>query len=147
MARRSFAVEDGSLNTPAIVTSRARAYTDIDLLFKAKGNGDLYKKNDAAAVKQAVKNLIQTNFHEKPFAPYFGANLRNMLFELAGNDVDYIVQEDIKAAIANYEPRAEVVGIDVIARPDNNSIGVTLTFRVKNTDENVVLETSISRLR
>lgn len=147
MARRSFAVEDGSLNTPAIVTSRARAYTDIDLLFKAKGNGDLYKKNDAAAVKQAVKNLIQTNFHEKPFTPYFGANLRNMLFELAGNDVDYIVQEDIKAAIANYEPRAEVVGIDVIARPDNNSIGVTLTFRVKNTDENVVLETSISRLR
>ena len=100
MARRSFAVEDGSLNTPAIVTSRARAYTDIDLLFKAKGNGDLYKKNDAAAVKQAVKNLIQTNFHEKPFTPYFGANLRNMLFELAGNDVDYIVQEDIKAAAA-----------------------------------------------
>lgn len=147
MAQRSFAREDKNLNTPSITASRTRVYSDIDLLFKAKGNGDLYKKKDAASVKQAVKNLVMTNFHEKPFQPFFGANIRNMLFELADNDLDYVITEDIKQAIANFEPRAEVLSINVSTLPDNNSLGVTLEFRVKSTSENVVLETSISRLR
>jgi phage baseplate assembly protein W len=149
MARRSFAQEDRYLNTPSITTSRKRTYSDIDLLFRAKGNGDLYKKKDAAAVKQSVKNLIQTNYHEKPFNPFFGANIRNMLFELAGapEDLVYSITEDIKNAIANFEPRAEVEDLQVNVRPDNSSISVTLTMNVRNTAESVVLSTSISRIR
>ena len=59
MARvRSF--EDGNLNS-TIRTSRLQNFSDIDLLFDKKPSGDIYKKTDAAAVKQSVKNIISTN--------------------------------------------------------------------------------------
>ena len=65
--RRVLSREDNNL-TSSIITARKVQYKDIDLSFTAKPNGELYTKRDAAAVKQAVKNLILTNHFEKPFA-------------------------------------------------------------------------------
>ena len=53
MPIRSFAIEDGNINKKTLVVSRARVYQDIDLAFAKKPGGDIYKKVDAAAVKQA----------------------------------------------------------------------------------------------
>ena len=77
--------EDGNL-TSSIITAREKSYSDIDLLFAAKPNGEVYAKKDAASVKQAVKTLVQTNYFEKPYLPFFGANIRSLLFELVDND-------------------------------------------------------------
>ena len=90
MATRAFAVEDGNLNTRSLVTTRTRLYSDIDLTFAKKPSGEIYKKTDAAAVKQAVKNLLLTNKYEKPFQPSFGGDLNNLLFELVDNDTVYV---------------------------------------------------------
>ena len=64
---RAFSLEDKNLSTSTITTSRNRLYRDIDLSLAIKGNKDVYKKLDAAAVKQSVKNLVLTNHGEKPF--------------------------------------------------------------------------------
>jgi len=37
--------------------------------------------------------------------------------------------------------------LELIVNPDNNELKVRLEFRVVNTDENVTLETGVSRLR
>ena len=60
---RQFAVEDGNLQTRSIVTSRTVNYKDVDLTFSKKANNDIFKKEDAAAVKQAVKNILMTDFY------------------------------------------------------------------------------------
>ena len=67
MATRAFALEDGNLGTRSIITTKNVVYKDIDLTFTAKPSGDIYKKEDAAAVKQSVKNILMTNIMEKPF--------------------------------------------------------------------------------
>lgn len=139
--------EDGSLNTSTIVTSRTRLYRDIDLLFSVKDNGELYVKRDAAAVKQAVKNLLLTNHFEKPFQPFYGGDIRSLLFELAYDDVASDVESNIRTAIQRYEPRAIVRRINVKAQPDNNSISVTLEFQIVNSEEVVTFSTTLSRLR
>lgn len=140
--------EDGNLSaTSTLVTSRNRVYKDIDLSFTAKPNGELYIKRDAAAVKQAVKNLIQTNHFEKPFEPFYGGNVRGLLFELAYEDIEDDVYDNIKYALETYEPRAEIIDIIVNARPDNNYIDVTVEFQVVNTGEIVTFSTVLSRLR
>lgn len=144
---RVLSKEDGNLNTISIVTTRSKAYKDIDLSFTAKPNGEIYKKTDAAAVKQAVKNLIQTNFYEKPFLPFFGGNIRDFLFELAYDDVGEDIRENVISAIETYEPRARVLEVSAKAQPDQNSLSVTVEFQVINTKEIVTLTTSISRLR
>ena len=139
--------EDGALNTSSVITGRNKIYKDIDLTFEAKPNGEVYTKRDAAAVKQAIKTLVQTNHFEKPFLPFFGGNIRSLLFELAYDDVAEEVTENIISTIETYEPRANIIDIKVNARPDNNSIDLTIEFQVVSTEEIVVFTTVVSRLR
>ena len=62
MPAKAFALEDGNLNTTKITSTKAVSYKDMDLFFSPKPSGDIYKKQDAAAVKQSVKNILMTNF-------------------------------------------------------------------------------------
>ena len=61
MTRRAFAQETTNLGTNTVGVSRQIQYSDIDLTLGVKPTGDVYKKLDAAAVRQSVKNLIMTN--------------------------------------------------------------------------------------
>lgn len=139
--------EDGVLDASTLVTSRTRLYRDVDLTFEAKPSGDIYIKKDAAAVKQAVKNLVLTNYFEKPFQPFFGADIRSMLFELADDETGVEIQDRIIRSIEQFEPRARIIDVIVDSQPDNNSIKATIEFQVINSDEVVVFTTFISRLR
>lgn len=147
MVTRAFAVEDGNLSTAALTTTRTKLYKDIDLTFAKKPSGEIYKKTDAAAVKQAVKNLLLTNKFEKPFQPEFGGDLNNLLFELVDNDTVYEIDGAVREAVRRYEPRAQVRQVATNLQPDANSISVTVTFQIVNTEEVVTLDTTITRLR
>lgn len=133
-----FSSEDANLDT-SIRVARKRLYSDIDLSLNAniineEGQGDIYKKTDAAAVKQAIKNLLMTNRFEKPYRPAFGANLGSKLFELIDETSGNEVIDLIKATIERYEPRAKILNIKVFSNPDNYSLSVTLEFRIINTN-------------
>ena len=143
---RVFSQEDGNLQVQPVNTSRSVSYKDIDLTFAAKGSGDVFKKNDAAAVKQSVKNLILTNFGEKPFRFNYGGNLNSLLFEL--NDLEpYEVRDYIITAVENYEPRAVVVDVDYKSLPDQNSVNLLIKFQVINIAEAQELNITLTRLR
>lgn len=144
--RRILSREDNSL-TSSIITTRKQQFKDIDLSFTAKPNGEIFVKKDAAAVKQAVKNLIQTNHFEKPFLPFFGGNIREMLFDLADEDIEEDAEERIIEAINIYEPRALVQTVNVESDPDRNSLDVYIEFQVINTTEVITFTTTLSRLR
>ena len=147
---RVFSQEDGNLSTRSIITSRTKSYADIDLTFNRKPGTvtDIYKKTDAAAVKQSVKNILMTNRVEKPFLPYYGGNLNSFLFELADDELDADeIQDVIVESISNFEPRALVRAVDVILRPDNNTINVTVKFQVMNTSELQEIVITLTRLR
>jgi len=139
--------EDGNLSKSALTVSRKSEYKDIDLSFTAKPNGEIFTKKEAAAVKQSVKNLVLTNFFEKPFEPFFGGNVGALLFELANDDIEDDVRENIVRAINAYEPRAIIRAIDVNYQEQRNSISVTIEFQIVNTEEVVTFTTSLSRLR
>lgn len=146
--RRAFSQEDTNLQTATVATSRARQYKDIDLSFTAKPSGEIFKKTDAAAVKQAVRTILLTNTLEKPFRPDFGGNFREELFELATDNVTQpIIREKIIKQIQRHEPRAEITNVDVKLLPDQNQVAATIEFRVVNTEEVVSFTTTLSRLR
>ena len=147
---RVFSQEDGNLSTRSIITSRTKSYADIDLTFTRKPGTvtDIYKKTDAAAVKQSVKNILMTNRVEKPFLPYYGGNLNSFLFELADDELDTDeIQDVVVESISNFDPRALVRAVDVILRPDNNTINVTVKFQVMNTSELQEIVITLTRLR
>ena len=143
---RQLSIEDGNLSS-SILTSRKKSYSDIDLLFERKPSGDIYRKTDADAVKQSVKNIVSTNRFEKPFEVFYGANITGMLFELADAGMGTHVEDQVKSAIEEYEPRARVLKINVFSNPDRNTLQVELLFRVTSTEQEVELQTTVARLR
>ena len=128
--------EDGNLNYSPRVT-KIRPYSDIDLTFGARtlnnGDGDIFKKTDAAAVKQALKSLLLTNRFEKPYRPAYGGNLSGLLFELADESTGDEIATRIKNTVTRYEPRVKILNLEVISQPDYNKIKVLIEFRVVNT--------------
>ena len=143
---RQLSIEDGNLQS-SILTSRQKKYSDLHLSFDKKPSGDIYKQQEAAAVKQSVKNIVSTNRNEKPLNVNFGADITGMLFELSSGLGKFTVKEQITSSINKFEPRARVLDISCNDNPDANSLRVKVTFRVLSTGEIVDLETSISRLR
>ena len=147
MVSRAFSIEDGNLNSASIIVGRKKKYSDIDLTFAKRPDGDVYKKSDAAAVKQSVKNILLTNYAEKPFMPNFGANLNHFLFNLDTEFDDDLMEEAIARAIEDYEPRAQVLNTKMTTKPNQNSVSVTVTFRVISTNETLSVNLDLTRLR
>jgi len=147
MVSRAFSIEDGNLNSASINVGRKKKYSDIDLTFARRPDNDVYKKTDAAAVKQSVKNILMTNYAERPFMPEFGANLNDFLFNLDTEFDDDLLEESIIRAIEDYEPRAVVLNVKVTTKPDFNSVSATVTFRVLSTNEVLSINLDLTRLR
>ena len=126
----------------------SRLYSDLDLDFQMNTvTKDVPFLKDVEAVKRSVKNLMQTNYYDRPFQPELGSNLRAMLFENITPQISHMISKLIEKLIVNYEPRAQV--IQVITRPnlDRNAYQVTLSFRVLNHPEPVTIESFLERLR
>ena len=105
MVAKAFSIEDGNQNTLTLVGARKRVYSDVDLTFAKRLDGDVFKKKNAAAVKQSVKNILMTNYTEKPFQPFFGGNLSDFLFELN----DGIEDEEVEDWIDLYESKHQTI--------------------------------------
>ena len=149
MARYAYSREDqGDLNTSTVKSARNKEHVDIDLNFTPKAtSGDIFKKTQLSAVKQSIKNLLMTNRLEKPFVANFGANITGMLFELADGESDYFLKKDIISTIQIFEPRVQVLILDVKVAPDYNRLGVKLEFKIRNTNEVAEFSTTLRRLR
>lgn len=147
MVTKAFSIEDGNLSKKTLLGTKTKEYLDIDLSFTAKPSGDLYKKSEAAAVKQAVKNLLLTNTTEKPFQPYYGGDLNDFLFELSEDFDEEDIRDYIFTAVSNYEPRATVLDVKSLVIPDRHDVKVTVVFQVVNTSEIVSIDITLARLR
>lgn len=144
---RSYSIEDGNLSTATLVSSREIAYKDIDLTFQNRPSGDVYKKTEAAAVRQSIKNLILTNRFEKPFNPNYGGGLNEFLFSLDQEFDELDIQERIYDVIKNYEPRAVTNRVIVDLAPDQNTVKVTVVFTIVSTNETTQIDVSLTRVR
>lgn len=156
---KAFSIEDGNQQLRSIISTKTRDYSDLDLTFTARTTGDVFKKTDAAAVKQSVKTILQTNYGERPFQPLLGADLRSKLFDnFTAQENEFFIAQAVIDAIDTYEPRAKVLNVivndadnDALDKQqlflDRNYLSVIVEFQIVNTEETVVLETNISRIR
>lgn len=110
-------------------------------------SGDIGRLANENAIRRSIKNLILTDFYERPFKPDIGSNIRNLLFELITPVTIELLQKAISDVITNYEPRANL--LDVVCTPydDNNAIDVTIVFSVINREEPITMQLSLDRIR
>lgn len=82
------------------------------------------------AVKNNIRNLLQTNEGERLFQPTLGLNLRRLLFEHITTENLVGVQDAILDKVEFWLPFVEVRNIEVLSRKDSMDIGVN-EIRVK----------------
>jgi phage baseplate assembly protein W len=102
---------------------------------------------DLDAVKASVRNLVVTNFGERPFQPNIGSNVRGFLFEPADVFTIFGLKQNIEDVLLRYEPRVTDIIVQIEDNSDYNRYDVTLTFRVITFNEVVDLELYLSRTR
>ena len=125
-----------------------RTYTDLDLDFSRHPvTNDIVKIEDINAVKRSVRNLINTQFYERPFHPELGCGVRDMLFENFTPMTGIFMRRKIEEVLTNYEPRASITSINVNEQQDRNGIDIVVSFYVLNSLEPVSITTSLRRIR
>ena len=123
-------------------------YKDLDLNFTRNPvTNDVTRIEDVDAVKRSVKNLVQTNFYERPFHPELGCGIRELLFENYTPIIGIFLKRKIAEVINRYEPRVSLVNVTLDDDPDRNRLKVSLYFYVQNVPDAVVIETFLQRLR
>lgn len=123
-------------------------YKDLDLDFVINPlSGDVSKKIGVEAVKRSVRNLVMTNFFERPFRPELGSNIPGLLFEPLSPLTADSLEKAIEDLIINFEPRAVIEDIDARPDIDKNSYEITITFFVVNMPEQITLTLMLERLR
>lgn len=133
---------------PITQNNPTKIYKDIDISFAKNPNTlDISKKIDVAAVKQALKLLINTQYYEKPFNPEFGSNIRSLLFQPFSLETSNRLQDEIKQTINNFEPRVKIESILVDPNLDTQEYTVEIAFYVVGIQGVQVLDTVLTRLR
>ena len=87
---------------------------------------DVTIKYDTDAIRRAVRNIVLTNFYERPFKPSLGSSLRNQLFELNTDRKVRRLAKRVQKIIEDFEPRVENVKVLLGDVSDRNEMNVTI---------------------
>ena len=132
----------------AKITARRKGFRDLDLsLIVNPRTKDIVPLRDDVAIKNAVRNLLTTNFYERPFGHSKGANLRGLLFEPADNITIIEIKQNIQDVLQKHEPRVDIQSIVVKDLSDRNAYNIILQYRIKEFDSLQEVEIVLRRLR
>jgi phage baseplate assembly protein W len=128
--------------------SRENDYSDLDLDFiLQETTGDVVIRKGDDAIQRAVRNLILTNFYERPFQSYLGSGVTGLLFENMTPMTENNLKLAIREVIDNYEPRVQLQEVITRFDIDNNGFDVTLYYKILNTNEPIVAGLFLERIR
>ena len=95
-----------------------------------------------------MRNLVQYGYYEKPFHPEIGSGVRDLLFENMTPLTAQVLSQKIQDVINNFEPRAQLAGVEVIPRFDSNTYEVIVEFYMVNAPAELIdLAFTLERLR
>ena len=123
-------------------------YRDIPMSFNVHPvTGNMKLVANAESIRQSVKNIVLTNFYERPYQPELGGNVLAELFENMTPITEYNVARNIRQALENSEPRAVIEDINTTPVEDQNTLRVSIKFSVRNIPEPIEVDVLLERVR
>lgn len=123
-------------------------YSDIDLTFTPQPvTGDVSLVLDSRAVVNSVRNLLLTNFYDRPWQPGIGSNVTGLLFEPMSGITSTSLVREITDVINNFEPRAKVNNVLVTEDYINNGYNVSMSFFIGNSVQPTTITVFLERVR
>ena len=129
-------------------TRNSRPFRDIDLDFDRNAvTNDVNVVENVIAIKRSVRNLVQTNFYERPFQPELGCGIRELLFENFTPMTKVFLERKIEEVIVNYEPRVQLQNFGVDDDQDNNRLDVDIYLYIVGVPGPQQVQTFLQRVR
>jgi len=117
------------------ITRKSRAFKDISFSFSPHPvTKDLPVLGNERAIVRSVRNLVETIPTERFFNSFIGTDIRDTLFSTYTQQTVTIIEDQIKQAVNNFEPRVENLGIEVDGKPDTNELEVKVLFDIRGLD-------------
>ena len=113
----------------------SKSFKDLSMSFKFNPlSGDLITLKNENAIARAVRNIVSTTPGEKLFDPDFGSSVGEILFENVDEISAISIQDEIRNCLNNYEPRVDLVDVNVDPNFDENQFDVKITYRIVGID-------------
>ena len=113
----------------------SKRFKDLSMSFKYNPlSGDLIALKNENAIARAVRNIVLTSPGEKLFDPDFGSSVSEILFENVDDITAVSIQDEIRNCLNNYEPRVDLVNVDVNPNFDENQFDVKITYKIVGID-------------
>jgi phage baseplate assembly protein W len=123
-------------------------YSDFLLnLDKHPLNGGLARISNEDSVKQSIKNLIMTEIFERPYQPTLGSKVNSLLFDPMNELTVNLLENTIGDTIRLFEPRANLIAVNVYGVDERNEYNINIIFSVVNVIGEVQLDLIIKRIR
>ena len=109
----------------------SQGFKDISMSFQANPlNNDLIGLKNENAIARSVKNIVFTLPGEKFFDPTFGSKISAQLFENIDDISAAEIVNEIKESITNWEPRVDLIDVEVFPNYDNNQFDAVVTYEI-----------------
>jgi phage baseplate assembly protein W len=125
-----------------------RLYSDFDMSMTLHPvKKDITPLTDLQAVRNAVKNLVLTNFSERPFQSKLGSNVTALLFNPADQFTAIQMKKEIYRLLEDHEPRVNATKVQILDDTDANAYRVSINFNVVQANTQTGVEFALQRLR
>ena len=113
----------------------SKEFKDISLSLQVNPlNYDLIVIKNETAIARSIRNLVFTLPGEKFFNQTLGSNISQSLFESLDDISAAAIQDEISNTIRNYEPRVNLISVDVSPNYDTNEFNVTIRYYIVGID-------------
>jgi phage baseplate assembly protein W len=106
------------------------SYTRNNELLRQREIKDIVTDVDYGAIRNSIFNIFTTLPGQKILQPEFGLNLFQHIFKPCDTITARQIAKDITTGITRFEPRVNLVEVQVIAVPDSQSFEITLIINV-----------------
>ncbi|MEC9436177.1 MAG: GPW/gp25 family protein [Thermoproteota archaeon] len=114
----------------------SRGFQDLAISFKANpSTGDFGVVKNENAIKQSVRNLILTEFGERPFQEEIGSRVNTLLFEPWDPFSVDALKSEIFNCLTRLEPRIECTGVEVRDDSDINAVQIGIDYTIVGESE------------
>jgi len=108
---------------------------------------DIVRYTNEASVNRSIRNLLLTNRGERLYQPDIGSDIQQLLFEPMVASTGELIRKFVQNTISNYEPRAKVLNVEVLAYEEQNAYAITISYMIINRQDPVQLTVTLDRVR
>jgi phage baseplate assembly protein W len=86
-------------------------------------------------IRQAIWLILDTAKGERVMRPDFGCGIHDLVFAINNATTAGLVAHEVREALIRWEPRIELLGVDVAPRPSEpNTLLIHIEYRVRATN-------------